>query len=184
MCSCWPRHVCPVSTATAGVWVRSTLTGVLVRVSLFLSPQQSGFSSLTAVLREPWQPTLYPVTTFSAVLPGWLSFDDRTGAIGDDAVAAMLTVWLGSLHRRQLLFTALGTRAGPSDDPVTDATSASAVDADGQVLAQAPAEGEVAGGDAPAPDTAAEGSARAPGFPDAVAADGEGAVPPITVAAA
>ena len=64
---------------------------------------QSGFSYLTAVLRESWQPTLYPSTSFNPTVPGWLGLHDKTGDINEESMSKMLLVWLGSLRRREQL---------------------------------------------------------------------------------
>ena len=67
---------------------------------------QSGFSFMAASLREPWQPTLY-TPTLSMNLPGWITYDDATGAMDEAQATAMVDVLLASLHRRALLVRSL-----------------------------------------------------------------------------
>ena len=69
------------------------------------------------MLRENWQLTLFPSTTFNNRVQGWVPFDGDDGSFEADPVAKMITVILGSLYRREQLFT-LGTRL-----PLATATS-------------------------------------------------------------
>lgn len=71
---------------------------------------------LTALLREPWQPTLYPSDTFGDVLPSWVEFDGVTGNVADDEAAAMVNVLFGSLHRRHQLLNLPSRRPPTSTD--------------------------------------------------------------------
>jgi len=73
---------------------------------------QSGFSSLTGILRETWQPTFYPSDTFATRLPSWVRFDGVTGNFVEKEVAAVLTMFFGSLERRHLLLNLASRKPG------------------------------------------------------------------------
>ena len=75
---------------------------------------------MAGVLRENWQLTLFPSSTFNNRVQGWVPFDGEDGSFEADPVAKMITVLLGSLYRREQLFT-LGARF-----PLTAAASATA----------------------------------------------------------
>ena len=76
---------------------------------------QSGFSYLTGILREPWQPTLYPTDTHREILPGWMPFNDKSGEFDQDLFLHQFDAWLASQERRRLLFQ-LGR---PTAEPTT-----------------------------------------------------------------
>jgi len=78
---------------------------------------QSGFSTLTGILREPWQPTFYPSDTFTTRLPSWVQFDGVTGDFVEKEAATVLNMFFGSLERRHLLLNLASRKPGAAHLP-------------------------------------------------------------------